>query len=121
MARQVHNKLTAMGSFPALPLTATSADLEMLAADVANKEQVVATGKDLVVAHNTDVGAHTITITSVADGRNKRTGDIATYSLGAGVYAVFGPFEKMGWMQSDGRIYFEANHAGVKFGVVTLP
>lgn len=46
---------------------------------------------------------------------------ISAYSLGAGEYAAFGPFEREGWMQSDGYIYLEASHAEVKFGVLTLP
>jgi hypothetical protein len=121
MARQTLTKLTAPGSFPALPLTADSADLPMTAADTSNKEQFVATGKDLIVAHNTGASAYTVTITSVADGRNRRTGDITSYSIGAGEYAAFGPFEKAGWMQTDGKIYLEANNTAVKFGVVALP
>lgn len=121
MARQTLSKLTALGSYPVLPLTANSVDLPMTAAIVADKEQFVSTGKDLIVAHNTGAGAHTITITSVADGHTKRTGDVTAYSIGAGEYAVFGPFEKAGWMQSNGKIYLEANDAEVKFGVVALP
>lgn len=121
MARQTLSKLTALGSYPVLPLTANSADLPMTAADATNKEQFVATGKDLIIVHNTGASAYTVTVTSVLDVRNNRTGDIATYSLGAGEYAAIGPLEKMGWMQSDGKIYIEASNAAVKFGVVALP
>jgi len=121
MARYTHTKLIALGSYPALALVANSADLPMTAANATDKQEVVMTGKDLIVAHNTGAGARTVTITSVADGRNKRTGDITSYSIGAGEYAVFGPFEKAGWMQSNGKLYFEAEHAEVKFGVVALP
>lgn len=121
MARQTLTKLTPGGSFPSIPLTANSADLPMTAADAVNKEQFAATGKDLVIAHNTGASPYTVTITSVADGRTKRTGDIATYSIGAGEYAAFGPFEKLGWAQADGMIYLEASNASVKFGVVALP
>jgi len=92
----------------------------MTAADATNKEQFFSTGKELVIAHNTGVSTRTITITSVASARNNRTGDITTYSLGAGEYAALGPFEREGWMQSDGYIYLEASHADVKFGIVTL-
>jgi hypothetical protein len=120
MPRQTLTKLTALGTFPALPLTANSADLTMTAADATNKEQFVASGNDLIIAHNTGASTRTITVTSVADGQTKRTGDITTFSLGAGEYAAFGPFGKQGWMQADGKIYLEASHAEVKFGVVQL-
>jgi len=121
MARYTHVKTTALGNFPALALVANSVDLAMTAAVAADKEQTVMSGKDLVIAHNTGAGARTVTFTSVANGQDKRTGDITTYSIGAGEFAVFGPFEKSGWMQTDGKLYFEAEHAEVKFGVVALP
>jgi hypothetical protein len=119
--RYTHAKLTALGNFPGLSLVANSADLVMTAANATNKEEFVMTGKDLLIAHNTGAGARTVTITSVSEGRTKRTGDITTYSIGAGKFAAFGPFEKAGWMQSNGKLYFEAEHSEVKFGVVTLP
>lgn len=117
MARTDLTKKTALGAYGSY--TANAADLPMAAADVANKNQFVANGNDLVIAHNTGAGAHTITVTSSPD-PFRRTGDIAAYSLGAGEYAVFGPFAITGWIQSDGKIYLEADHAEVKFGVVAL-
>lgn len=92
----------------------------MTAADVANKNQFVAGGNDLVIAQNTDVAAQTVTITSAPDpyGRIK---DIASYSIPAGGIAIFGPFPVLGWQQPDGRIYLEASSANVQFGVVELP
>jgi hypothetical protein len=91
----------------------------MAAADASNLNQFVANGKDLVIAHNTGASAYTITITSAADPYG-RMGDIATYSLGAGEYAVFGPLELAGWVQTDGKVYLQASNAAVKFGVVDL-
>lgn len=117
MARQTHTALQALGAYGAY--SANAADLTMTAASVANKEQVVFTGKEVIVAHNTAVGAQTITISSVADPYN-RTGDIATYSLGAGEYAAFHMNNLAGWLQSDGKLYFEASDAGVLFGVLRL-
>jgi len=119
MARQTLSKLTLGGNFPTI--SANSADMSMTAADATNKEQILATQKQIVIAHNTGASTRTVTITSVADSRTNRTGDISAYSLGAGEYAAFGPFEREGWMQSDGYIYLEASHAEVKFGVLTLP
>ncbi len=119
MTKQTHTPLTALGSYGNYSV-ANVADLAMTAADVGNKEQVVASGKDLIVAYNTGASAHTITVTSTIDPYN-RTGDISAYSLGAGEFAVFGPLATTGWIQTDGKIYFEANHAEIKFGVVRLP
>lgn len=120
MARTTLTKTVALGSYPTLPITANAADLVETAADVGNKNQFVASGNDLIIAHNTGAGAHTITITSVAN-QKKRTGDITAYSIGAGEVAIIGPAKIMGWAQADGKIYLEADHAEVKFGVVTLP
>jgi len=119
MARQSHTALTALGT-KGSSYTANAADLTMTAADASNKEEVAFTGSEVVVAHNTDVSAHTVTISSIADDDHGRTGDITSYSLGAGEYAVFGPFDLDGWRQSGGLLHFEADDATVKFGVVKL-
>jgi hypothetical protein len=76
-------------------------------------------GKTYLLAQNTDSGAHTVTITSVADNLN-RVGDITAYSLAAGVIAQFGPFQSVGW-SNGGQLWFQADNALVKFAVVTLP
>lgn len=120
MARATLTKTTALGKWGDYSV-ANSADLTMAAADASNKNQFVATGNDLVVAHNTGGSAYTVTVTSVEDPVTGRTGDVSAYSVGAGEYAVFGPFSMYGWVQSDGFIYLEASNASVKFGVVVLP
>ena len=119
MARQSHTPLVALGT-KTNAYSANAADLTMTAADVSNYEEVALTGAEIIIAHNTGASAYTITISSVADAQG-RTGDIAAYSLGAGEYAVFGPFGTEGWLQSDGKLYFQASDAAVKFGVVRLP
>jgi hypothetical protein len=118
MARALVTKTTALGAYAAY--TGNAADLTMAAANVADKNYFVAGGNDLVVAHNTGVGAVTVTITSVADPFG-RTGDVTAYSMAAGEYAVFGPFKNLGWAQSNGQVYLEASSADVKFGVVAVP
>jgi len=99
--------------------TAGAADLTMTAADVGNKQLATASGKDLIFVENTGGSPSTVTFTSVADGLG-RTGDITTYSLAAGTVAVFGPFGNEGWTQPDGKLYFEASNAAVKFAVIQL-
>lgn len=117
MPRATLTKKTAPG--PYADLVATAADLTMVAANVADKNQFHCGHRDLVFAHNTGVTPHTITITSAPD-EYGRSEDITAYSLGAGKYAVFGPFEPHGWQQTDGYIYLEADHAEIKLGIVAL-
>lgn len=117
MARTALTKTTALGAYG--NYAADAADLTMTAADNSDKNSFTFTGNDLVIAHNTGVSEHTITISSVADPYG-RSGDISAYALGAGEYAVFGPFKVRGWQQSDGKMYLEANSDEVKFGVVAL-
>jgi len=93
----------------------------MAAADVSNKNQFVASSRDLVIAHNTGGSAHTVTVTSVDDPHYGREGDIDAYSIGAGEIAILGPFRRPGWVQNDGYVYLEANHAEIEFGVAILP
>ena len=121
MARSTLVKTTAPGNWPTLQPAVNTLDITMAATVVADKTQFVASGKDLVIAQNTGATAHTVTITSVADPKSNRTGDITAYSMDAGELAVFGPFSREGWMQSDGYVYLEANHIEIKFGVITLP
>lgn len=100
--------------------TANGADFTFTVADVANGNQVAATNNDLVLAYNSSgASAYTVTIGSVADPFN-RTGDITTYSLGLGEYAVFGPFPNLGWKQTDGYLYLNASNAAVMFAVIAL-
>jgi hypothetical protein len=104
---------------PTLPVPVNSLDLTEVAADIVNKNRVVHTGKEVIVAHNTDVGAVTVTITSVPV--HGRSGDVTAYSLGAGEIALFGPYPTTGWRQTDGYLYFEASDVDCKFAVLKLP
>ena len=120
MARTPLTKSTPLGSLPAtLPLVANSADLTMTAADVGNGNSFVASGKDLVIVQNSHASTtYTVTVTSVA--KDGRTGDITTYSLAAGVIAVFGPLQTPGWRQTDGSVYLAGSNAAIKFGIIDI-
>lgn len=118
MARTTLTKTTALGQFGTY--SANAADITMTAGDASNLNQFVATGNDLVIVRNSGAGARTLTITSAADAQG-RTGDITTYSIGAGEYAVFGPFTTVqGFRQSGGYIYITPEHAEVLIGIVAL-
>ena len=119
MARQTLTKIVPKGPYPALPVSANALDFVFTAADASNKEQFVPGNDTLVIIKNGHATlAKTFTLTSKADERN-RTGDVTTYSLGAGEYALF-RFKKAGWMQSDGKIYMEAESSDIKYAVIQL-
>lgn len=111
MARQTLTVTTAPGKYPTDGVVVTET-----AADATNKEQVKLTGRELLLARNTGAGARTVTITSVA--KDGRTGHITADSIAAGAIHVFGPFALLGWAQTDGYLYFEAEHAEVKWSVI---
>ena len=118
MARQTLSKQTPKGPYPALPVSANALDLAFTAADATNKEQFVPGNDTLVIVKNEGAVARTVTFTSKVDEKN-RTGDVTAYSLGAGELAMF-RFKKAGWMQSDGKIYMEAEHAVIKYALIQL-
>lgn len=119
MPRTTLTRTTPLGPYPTLPVAADALDLVMTAADAANDNQFVLDGSVLIVAHNTGVGARTITLTSKADDRN-RTGDVTSYSIGADEYMCFKVDNTVGWRQSDGFMYLDAEHAEVKIGIIRL-
>lgn len=119
MPRVTLSKITPKGPYPTYPVAADSLDVTMTPADVANMEQFVPSGDDLILAHNSGASPNTITITSAADPRNGRTGDITTYSLGAGEIAAF-RVKKRGWTQTDGRVYINASNTAVRWAVIQL-
>jgi hypothetical protein len=116
MARQTLTKTTAPGHYATAGVKVT-----LTAAIVADKEQFVSTGKELVLAQNTGGEAYTVTINSTADDFG-RTGDITTHSIHAGEVHAFGPFPLAGWKQATSSyIFLEASNAAVKFAVIVLP
>jgi hypothetical protein len=109
-----------LGSYPALPVTPGSADLGWTAnTDQTDRSTPIVAGKTVVLAWNTDSGAHTITFTSVADDKN-RTGDISAYSIAAGKISRFGIFQLAGWTHS-GVLWIDVSDPKVVIAVITLP
>ncbi len=115
MARTQLVKTTAPG-----PYTADGVAITWTAAVVADKEEFVMEGNDLLLVRNEDVGAHTFTITSAED-RMGRFGHVTGQSLAAGAWAVLGPFKKLtGWQQSTGVLYIEADDVNIEWAVIKL-
>jgi hypothetical protein len=107
-------KTTAPGAY-----AAAGGAVTMTAADVANGNRFVPSGKDLIIAHNTGVAERHVTVTSVVDEMN-RLGTIAAEAIAAGAIRIYGPLPVDGWA-SGGYILCSADNAEVKFGIVTLP
>lgn len=117
MPRVTHTAQLLSGPYPAGLVMDT---LTFTAADVTNKEEVVLTDREILIARNTHGSTtYNVTITSVADAYG-RVGNV-TKAIAAGAFAIFGPIKSAGWQQSNGKLYFEADNAAVTFAVVRLP
>jgi hypothetical protein len=107
-----------IGPYPtALPLSSEALKVTMAAADASNGNSFPLTGSEKLLIQNTDSSAHTVTISSVAI--NGRTGDITTYSVGAGEIHAFDFHGGIaGWQQSDGTVHLAVSSALIYFGVL---
>lgn len=98
------------------------ADFTFAAGTIKDGDTFVCTGKELLIVKNTGAGAATITITSVADEKN-RTGDITAYSVGISEYAIFpiGLTNSQGWKSTTGKVRITVSDADLKVAVLRLP
>lgn len=74
---------------------------------------------DILLAWNTGAGSHTVTVYSAPEPTTGRINDITAESIAAGAIRAYGPFPARGWKQSTGKLKFKANHAEVKFAILT--
>lgn len=119
--RTVLTPTSVKGPFAAI--VAGGADFTFAAADVSNGNEWLANGSDILVMWNSGLAdAHTVTVASVADEKN-RTADITAYELAAGEFATcqVGLTNSKGWQQTDKSIHINANHAEIKFAILRLP
>lgn len=107
---------------PFAAVGAAAAHFTFAAGTITDGDTFVCTGKELLILDNTDGGATTVTITSVADEKN-RTGDITTYSIGAGEFACFtiGLTNSLGWKSTAGKVRITVSDADLKVAVLRLP
>lgn len=90
------------------------------AADASNLNETPFSGKFIVIARNSGASPRTVTISSVADAQQQRSGDITTEALAAGTMKHWGPFSAEGFRQSGGVLHFAGSHAEVKFSVIRI-
>ena len=105
--------------YPALPVTATSLDVGEITANDTNGIDFVASGREIIIAHNTTGGALTFTLVSVADPFG-RTGDITSYSVGAGLFSIV-PTPVAGFAGAGGKIQITVSAVGLKFLALRAP
>lgn len=115
MARTAITPVVLTGKWP----TAFQA-ITFAASNATDGNSYPATGKEILIAFNSDTGAHNVTLNSVADPVTHRTGDI-TLSVPAGGYAMIGPVDPKGFKNSDGLTHCIAADATVKFAVLQVP
>ena len=98
----------------------TGSAVTMAAGDVANGNDFAQDRDVLLIAHNTDgATAYYVTITSQADPRYGRTGDVTQQDLAAGEVRVF-RLTGEGWADSNGKINVTVENAAIELGVVVL-
>jgi hypothetical protein len=108
---------------PFAAVTAGSADFTFAAGDVANGNSFVCTGKEVLLAYNSDgANPYYVTISSVDDEKG-RSEDITQYSLAAGDYAVFGVglTNSKGWKDTGGLINIAVENVAVQVAVLRIP
>lgn len=113
MARTTITKIAAPGGYAAGGTILTDT-----AADVANGNDVVMSGNDLLIARNSGASPYTITIESAAD-QYGRTKNITAESIAAGATRIYGPFPTHGWAQG-GRLNINGSNASVLLNVISL-
>lgn len=119
MARDTVTVNESAKRYPALQPAADSLDFAFTAGESDNGYQYKATGREVVIMRNINVGAQTFTLLSVADKLNRK-GDITAYSLAAGEFAVLVP-PLDGFQQADGNVYIDISHDDVHIAVLRVP
>jgi hypothetical protein len=113
---------TILGPFASTNGDAGVHDFTWADSTAAATDTLLCNGNDVLMAYNSGSVAGTVTITSVADEKN-RLDTITAYSMAAGDYAVFGVglTNSKGWMDSAKKITVTTSAVEVKVAVLRLP
>jgi len=111
--------ITPLGPYPTLPVTATALNFVFTTADSVNFDQFNFTGRELIIIRNSTGGALTVTLESAADPLN-RTGDVTTYSIGAGLFSLFWVGALPGW-NNAGQFFLRSSASTMDYAVVKIP
>lgn len=88
------------------------------AATTTDQEAAFSSG-DYLIAWNSGASPRTVTVYSAPAPRSGRLNDITAEAIAAGAHRIYGPFDRAGWRQANGKLKFKASHADVQFAVVT--
>jgi len=119
MPRTALTTQTPKGPYPGV-VSAEDLDFTWAAADDANGNDFVFTGRELILVRNDDAAPQTITLTSSNDPQ-KRLGNITTYSVGIGEYAAFWAGAIQGWVQAGQKFFIDTSDPDLKFAVIRIP
>jgi hypothetical protein len=89
-----------------------------VAMDAVNGNAFVATGREILFFDNTDTGAHTITVSSVADPYGRTDTSLVSYSIPAGDFAAIEMSQLAGWVEAGEQVYLATSSALVKVSVL---
>lgn len=122
MAELLLSVQTLLNGYPSLPVAANAMDFIFTQAGSSFADGFIFphTGREIVIMHNANAAAQTVTVPSVVDDKN-RSGDITAYSLGASEYGVLPMLPVEGWRRSDGKLKLVASAANVEFAVLRIP
>ena len=123
MTATVVTPQTIIAPFGSTSGSAGSHDWTFADSTAATTDAWTCNGTDILLAfHSGSAGAHTLTITSQNDEKN-RTEDITDYSMAAGDYAAFGCglTNSKGWKDSSGKITVTTSDVEIKLAVLRLP
>ena len=95
------------------------AEVTMAAGDVGSGNDFAQDRDCLLVAWNSGASPYYVTITSQADSRYGRTGDVTQQDLAADEIRVF-RLTGDGWADSNGKINVAVENAAIKLGVLVL-
>lgn len=89
--------------------------------DASNGNRFLCTGREILLARNTNgSAAKTVTVTSQADAQG-RTGDISADSIAANAMHVYQRFPLAGWADSNGYVNVDGESTDIEFAVLRLP
>lgn len=110
----------AVGNGSTAPLS--QVDFVWTASQGTDGNTFVCTGREIILAQNTNVGDKTITIVSVDDETN-RSENIGAYTMQTLTFSVFGQGLTLskGWMSAGKTIRINTNSADVLLAVLRLP
>ena len=106
----------------AATVSAGALGITFTACDATNGNSFVSTGREILIAQNTDSSAHTFTITPVADPYGGLNTQFTTYSLAAtgsaGSTSAVQMKNQIGWLQSAGTINLTCTSNLIKYAVI---